>query len=116
MNITSIAATNLEAALQVAPIFNIRHIKQLSTPFGILQHAKFNIPNYHHGYCLDDNSRALLLMAKALENTPEETYDELFQNYLAFIYHAQREDGHFRNFVAIDYRFLDVQGTEDSFA
>ncbi|MGO1595820.1 MAG: hypothetical protein ACTHZ1_03300 [Sphingobacterium sp.] len=112
---TNIASIDLETARGVAPLFNIRHIKRISTSFGILQHAKFNIPNYHHGYCLDDNSRALLLMAKALSNNPEDTYDELFQNYLTFIYYAQREDGRFRNFVGMDCHFLDEQGTEDSF-
>ncbi len=30
---------------------------------GLLQHAAFSIPRYDEGYCLDDNARALLLMA-----------------------------------------------------
>ena len=30
---------------------------------GMLQHAIFSIPRYDDGYCLDDNARALLLMA-----------------------------------------------------
>jgi hypothetical protein len=28
---------------------------------GILQHAKFNLPNFTEGYCTDDNARAFLL-------------------------------------------------------
>src|SRR5688572_33289684 len=30
---------------------------------GILQHASFTVPRYADGYCLDDNCRALLVMA-----------------------------------------------------
>ena len=30
---------------------------------GMLQHAIFSVPRYDEGYCLDDNARALLLMA-----------------------------------------------------
>ena len=30
---------------------------------GMLQHAAFTVPRYDDGYCLDDNARALLLMA-----------------------------------------------------
>ena len=28
---------------------------------GILQHSFFTIPNREHGYCIDDNARALIV-------------------------------------------------------
>ena len=28
---------------------------------GVIQHATYSIPNFHEGYCLDDNARALVL-------------------------------------------------------
>ena len=32
---------------------------------GVLQHAKFTIPNRSHGYCVDDNARALIVAIRA---------------------------------------------------
>ena len=41
------------------------HIRSLTDDTGIIQHAMFDIPNRKEGYCIDDNARALLLMAWA---------------------------------------------------
>ena len=32
---------------------------------GVLQHAKFTVPNRAHGYCVDDNARALIVAVRA---------------------------------------------------
>ncbi|MFQ3620230.1 MAG: hypothetical protein SNJ78_04695 [Spirochaetales bacterium] len=32
---------------------------------GLLQQAKYSLPDYEHGYCTDDNARALLAMVFA---------------------------------------------------
>ena len=34
----------------------------LTDDTGMLQHAVYTLPNYEHGYCTDDNARALILM------------------------------------------------------
>ena len=33
----------------------------MSDGTGIFQHAIFNVPNFHEGYCTDDNARAFIL-------------------------------------------------------
>ena len=39
---------------------------------GMLQHAAFSVPRYDDGYCLDDNARALLLMALLEDAAPRD--------------------------------------------
>jgi hypothetical protein len=51
------------------PEVNLDHLRALTEPTGLLQHATFVIPRFDEGFCLDDNARALLLMA--LLRTPE---------------------------------------------
>jgi len=96
------------------PRIDWRHIKSFTNNTGILQHAKFNIPNYHYGYCLDDNCRALLLTLMASEMTEEPFHEDLAKTYLSFILYAQEENGWFRNFMSYDLSFLESIGSEDS--
>ena len=51
--------------LLTLPPFSLTHINRLTDDTGIIQHAKFGIPNLKEGYCLDDNSRALLMVLMA---------------------------------------------------
>ena len=51
----------------------------------MLQHAVYTLPNYEHGYCTDDNARALILMmllAELEECVPART--RLTSIYAAF--------------------------------
>lgn len=82
---------------------------------GILQHATYHIPNYHYGYCIDDNSRALILALLANERQPEEDHNVLITTYLSFIHYMQLENGKFRNFLSFSNEFLDEGGSEDAF-
>lgn len=97
------------------PHIDFHHVQQLTNSFGILQHAKFNIPNYHHGYCLDDNCRALLLISKSITQSPSPQQRTSLNTYLSFIYYMQQEDGSFINFISIDYKFPESIGSPDSF-
>src|SRR5690606_27063097 len=36
----------------------------MSDDCGIFQHSRFGVPDRQHGYCTDDNARALVLLAK----------------------------------------------------
>ena len=97
------------------PKFDLTHIKRLTDSTGIIQHARFNIPDYTHGYCLDDNSRALLVMAKTHERNKEKSAVDLMSTYLAFMLYMQTDDGWFRNFFSYDRHYLDKKGSEDAF-
>lgn len=90
------------------------HIQRLTDTVGIVQHAKYAFPDYHHGYCLDDNCRALMLAGLANSISPG-SCDRLVDTYLAFVYYMQRDNGKFGNFLSFDHKFLDEYGTEDAF-
>ncbi|MBD1430543.1 hypothetical protein [Sphingobacterium litopenaei] len=93
---------------------DLAHIRRLTDTVGIVQHAKFATPDYNHGYCIDDNSRALMLAGLANKIQPH-SCDALIDTYLAYIHYMQRENGMFGNFLSFDHRFLDDYGTEDAF-
>lgn len=97
------------------------HLLRMTDDCGLLQHAKYGTPNRHEGYCLDDNGRALLFTSLALRSgkysgTDRERLIGLSETYLAYIFHAQNEDGTFRNFMSYGRDFLEDVGSEDSFA
>ena len=80
------------------PDFTLIHIKRLTDDTGIVQHAKYGIPNLKEGYCLDDNSRALLMTAMAQYNDITDETVDLMPIYLSYIHYMQNDDGSFRNF------------------
>ena len=99
----------------VMPPFSLDHIKRLTDDTGIIQHAKFGIPNLKEGYCLDDNARAMLMVLMAYKQLKDETAINLAPIYLSYINYMQNKDGTFRNFLSFNRNFLDEVGSEDSF-
>jgi glycosyltransferase involved in cell wall biosynthesis len=97
------------------PPFFLDHIKRMTDDTGIIQHAKFGIPNLKEGYCLDDNARALLMVLMAYRQMKLPLALELMPIYLSYIHYMQNEDGSFRNFLSFRRDFLDERGSEDSF-
>lgn len=97
------------------PPFLLTHIKRLTDDTGIIQHAKFGIPNLKEGYCLDDNARALLMVLMAYKQKKDDLALELSPIYLSYIHYMQNKDGTFRNFLSFNRNFLDEVGSEDSF-
>jgi glycosyltransferase involved in cell wall biosynthesis len=101
--------------LLILPPFSLAHINRLTDDTGIIQHAKFGIPNLKEGYCLDDNSRALLMVLMAYKQMKDIRAIELSPVYLSYIHYMQNKDGTFRNFLSFSRNYLDSIGSEDSF-
>lgn len=97
------------------PPFSLDHIIRMTDDTGIIQHAKFGIPNLKEGYCLDDNARALLMASMAYQQIKHPAVHDLLPIYLSYIHYMQNEDGTFRNFLSFRRDFLDERGSEDSF-
>ncbi len=97
------------------PNFSLKHVKRLTYNTGIIQHATYNVPNLKTGYCIDDNSRALLMTIMAWEQLKDEEALNLLPIYLGFINYMQNDDGTFKNFLGFNNQYLDEQGSEDSF-
>ncbi|MCG6191268.1 glycosyltransferase family 4 protein [Maribellus maritimus] len=104
-----------EPDLLILPPFSLAHINRLTDDTGIIQHAKFGIPNLKEGYCLDDNSRALLMVLMAYKQKKDMRALELSPIYLSYIHYMQNANGTFRNFLSFNRNFLDENGSEDSF-
>lgn len=97
------------------PAFDLSHIDRMTNQVSIVQHATYSIPNYKHGYCLDDTARCLLLITLAGQVHASEDYKNMAYVYLAYIHFMQRDCGRFHNFLSFDHQFLDDYGTEDSY-
>jgi hypothetical protein len=85
---------------------------------GIFQHAIFNVPDYHEGYCTDDNARAFILCNLLDEYGNKSSRDDLnglATTYLSFLAAAfNSETGRFRNFMNHGRSWLEETGSEDS--
>jgi len=100
---------------ELIPEFSLAHIRRLTDDTGIVQHAKYGIPNLKEGYCLDDNARALIMALMAYERNKSKEALDLLPIYLSYIHYMQRDDGNFRNFLSFTRQYLDEIGSEDSF-
>jgi glycosyltransferase involved in cell wall biosynthesis len=98
------------------PPVKLDHLRALTDSAGILQHARYTIPDRRHGYTTDDNARALLAVVLARYVTPEDpTLVDLAARYLSFLDYAYNDaTERFRNFMTYDRRWLEQQGSEDS--
>jgi glycosyltransferase involved in cell wall biosynthesis len=89
-------------------------IERLSDSTGMIQHSVFSIPDRSHGYCVDDNARALILMCRNKGFPPAERA-QWTQIYAAFVQHAWNPDTQaFRNFMGFNRTWLEDEGSCDS--
>lgn len=102
------------------PPLRLDHVVRMSDGTGIFQHAIFNVPNFHEGYCTDDNARAFILcnlLDELGDLPPAENLVRLATSYLAFLAAAlDRATGRFRNFMSHGRDWLEEAGSEDSHA
>jgi hypothetical protein len=106
------AITNFEL-----PEIKLDHLKAFTDDTGILQHANYTIPDRTHGYCTDDNARALLVAAMGQKYLPTNGWglDFLSGHYLGFLLYAFNEkNGRFRNFMTYSRQWMEEIGSEDA--
>jgi hypothetical protein len=100
---------------QPLPEIDLRQFLKMTDDTGMLQHALYSVPDPEHGYCIDDNARALLA---ALLHAGLFGYDEQvvpLHRYLMFMAYAYNEKtGVFRNFMSYDRQWLEDVGSPDS--
>ena len=92
------------------------HLETLLDGTGILQHATYNVAAREHGYCLDDNARALILAVSLDTAWPGlPLVASLQARAAAFVQHAWDHDRRvFRNFMSYDRQWLETAGSDDS--
>lgn len=81
---------------------------------GMLQHAIGIVPDRRHGYCLDDNVRALILMnhVPAIAPVDRLSWSSTFASFIQYAWNA--DNGHFRNFMRFDRTWCEDAGSDDS--
>lgn len=86
----------------------------MSDATGMLQHAIGVVPDRRHGYCLDDNARALMLMnlAGGLPAAERMKWSFAYAGFIQYAWNA--EAGRFRNFMNYDRTWCEEEGSEDS--
>ena len=100
------------APLTVVP--SLEGVFAMSDATGMLQHAIGTVPDRRHGYCLDDNVRALMLMNVA-EGIEAGERARRATCYASFVQHAWNPDERaFRNFMRFDREWCEDTGSEDS--
>jgi glycosyltransferase involved in cell wall biosynthesis len=115
-NVPLQGAETLDLRQQVLPEIKLGHMRHMTDGTGILQHSKFTVPDRSHGYCVDDNARALIVAVKVQNLHPQDdSLNKLVTVYLSFLDHAfNNETLRFRNFMSYDRNWLEETGSEDS--
>ena len=99
----------------VIPDIRVEHFLSLCDSTGMLQHAVHSVPDRSHGYCVDDNARALLFSSMLANFGETQLSKSVTARFAAFIQHAWNPDTRrFRNFMSYDRQWLEQQGSEDS--
>ncbi|MGK0186989.1 MAG: glycosyltransferase involved in cell wall biosynthesis [Verrucomicrobiales bacterium] len=108
----------LESRPHTLPPRRLDHLERMSDATGIFQHATFNVPNFHEGYCTDDNARAFILcnlLDELGDHPPSVSLNRLANSYLAFLAAAiECRTGRYRNFMSHGRQWLEAVGSEDS--
>ncbi len=117
---TAFAGWTLSSRPYDLPPLRLDHIMRMTGSSGIFQHAIFNVPNFHEGYCTDDNARAFILCTMLSElgsQRPSDNLNRVGTSYLAFLAAAlDYNTGRFRNFMSHGRQWLEEAGSEDSHA
>lgn len=101
-----------EVPLSATP--GIQGVLNMCDATGMLQHAIGIIPDRRHGYCLDDNARALILMNHAPSINPVDrlSWSSTFASFIQYAWNPDRN--HFRNFMRFDRTWCEDEGSDDS--
>src|SRR3984893_12583443 len=92
----------------VIPDMRMLHFLSLCDSSGMIQHSVHSVPNRSHGYCVDDNARALLFSGALTKCGEPQLPDIVTARLAAFIQHAWNPDTRrFRNFMSYARQWLE---------
>jgi hypothetical protein len=91
------------------PVFD--HLTTLTVPMGLYEHARFTEPRIHHGFCLDDVARGLVVTVREPHANAE--VRRLADSYLAFVLASIYPDGRMHNRRSAVGTWTDAASTDD---
>lgn len=102
------AGTNPAALPGLAAVF------EMTDATGMLQHSIGVVPDRNHGYCIDDNARALILMnlAEGIDADERRARSIVFASFMQHAWNPEAR--RFRNFMRFDRTWCEDIGSEDS--
>lgn len=100
--------------LPTYPPLRLDHLERLTDSTGIMQHALFAVPDPTHGYSIDDQARALIVVIAHARLTGQQRAPRAAYTYLSYLRYAANPDGTFRNFLSYSREWLDERGSEDA--
>ncbi|PVB62773.1 glycosyltransferase family 4 protein [Labrenzia sp. 011] len=98
------------------PSSTLAAVDRMTDGCGMLQHSRSSIADRRHGYCLDDNARALMLaVGLKSEDIEAECAARIIDTCAAFVEYAWDEKRSvFRNFMDYQRSWLEKEGSQDS--
>ena len=89
---------------------NFSHLRHMTDDRGLWEHADHGSPRLEHGYCNDDNGRALVITS----HERSEDVSDLAEIYLAYVLDSRGRDHTFRNRRDSAGNWIDDSGSDDS--
>lgn len=84
------------------------HLRRLTGPYGLFEHARGDTPRLEHGYTVDDNARAVVLLSTAGMTEIDE-----YPVYLKFVLDSRSDLG-WRNRMSVAGVWSNVVGPDDT--
>jgi glycosyltransferase involved in cell wall biosynthesis len=109
------AVPELREVRKNLPDIKLSHLAKMTDKFGLIQFAKWTVPNRQSGYTADDNSRALMTVGNYLEQKSDRVAKRLAETYLKFIEQVGSVGQGFANYVGEDYHFRDDLSKNENF-
>lgn len=108
--------SNLRIGRRVPLVSTLAAVNRMTDGCGMLQHSRSTIPDRRHGYCLDDNARAMMLAVELKsEGIETDRATRIADTCAAFVDSAWDEDhSTFRNFMGYQRNWLEETGSQDS--
>ncbi len=94
---------------------DLRHLKAMTTSFGIVQHAVGSEPDRNFGYSIDDCARALITCSWYSKLFNDEDLSKLEEINYSFLEQAYIGPESFHNFYSYEEKPLDERGSDDSY-
>ncbi len=95
------------------PDLRLDHLIRMTDDTGIIQHARYTVPDRTTGYCVDDNARALIVAVRADRVGGDRQVGELVTTYLSYLHCAQNVEGDFHNLMRYDRSLESSPASDD---
>jgi glycosyltransferase involved in cell wall biosynthesis len=106
--------TKIKSIKICCPKITLKHLKNLTDNFGMIQFAKYTAPDRFSGYTLDDNSRALLAFTIHHSLFKDNANLEFIQKYLEFIRYTMQKNNRMYNIMDYNRNIKQNGWSEDA--